>query len=266
MSNTTRARSIGEILGGSFQLYRTNFSACMAAICAVLLPVEVVAALLDRGMAGALEEGGMGLAAFAAASAVADAVGSWFATTLLVVLLADSFLGSRPSLRTALPRAAARSLPIVGLSLLALLGRLGVTMPLRPAAAALGILDWLPFNWLLEDVASILLAMPWLLALPILALEGSGVWRSLRRSMSLTAGRWWRTAALLLIVSVLDHALGRGFHALLPEFLIRTPLAGALFSALPHLLVAPVSAAVLTLAYFDARTRAGEALAETVVA
>ena len=105
-------------------------------------------------------------------------------------------------------------------------------------------------------------------ATPALVLEDLRVMAAIRRSMTLTKGRWWRTLGVLLlsgiVISIINQVLqaGLGFASGLVIGLTMpasgttgTLVAGALAALLASALTAPFVSGVISLLYIDARIR-----------
>ena len=105
-------------------------------------------------------------------------------------------------------------------------------------------------------------------ATPALVLEDLRVMAAIRRSMTLTKGRWWRTLGVLLlsgiVISIINQVLqaGLGFASglviglTMPASSTNAALvAGALAAMLASALTAPFVSGVISLLYIDARIR-----------
>jgi len=101
----------------------------------------------------------------------------------------------------------------------------------------------------------------WAVATPVLLLEGTRGRKALKRSRALVRGRWWPTSAALALAGILagiistmmsglflalSHAGGNDVVSIVAQGIGRT---------LSSVLTTPLSAAVITVIYFDLRVR-----------
>ena len=99
------------------------------------------------------------------------------------------------------------------------------------------------------------------MAAPVLLLEDVRGWSALKRSRQLVKGRFWSTAAVLLLVVIVTgivQAIFLGVFAGLVSVTgneVAQALADAIGQTLSSALTTPLSAAVLTVLYFDLRVR-----------
>ncbi|TWG03499.1 glycerophosphoryl diester phosphodiesterase family protein [Streptomyces brevispora] len=198
-----------------------------------------------------------------------------FTTAVLTVVISRSVLGRPVTLSDAWAEARPRLLPLLGLTLL-----------LAVMAAAVMTAGLLP-GLLLGDTAGVGLAflgllaacvvLVWLmirfcLASPALMLERQSITASMRRSVKLVRGAWWRTFGILVLTSLLTFIVtlmigipfgtialfvdDGGLNALLTD--------GATSFGWPFLIIGdvviatityPLSAGVMALLYVDQRIR-----------
>jgi hypothetical protein len=253
MAYEIRARSMGEILDGAFQLYRNHFSTFLATAATISLPSLVVLAVVNWAITGTLsaEPTPQGLGRYWLVLLIFMPVS--FATYLLqqsvlTVAIADAYLGRPLSMKAAFGRTASVLGPLIGATLIAYL--------------VIG------FGLLLLIVPGIYFALSWAFSIQAITIEGCGPYAALTRSNELASGRRGRLFLLILFLSVLNIAIVWGVGAVIPDSVRSLPLLGSILHQAPAILVMPLHPAVLTLAYFDARVRSEafdlEVLARTV--
>ncbi|MFB7560223.1 glycerophosphoryl diester phosphodiesterase membrane domain-containing protein [Streptomyces brevispora] len=201
-----------------------------------------------------------------------------FTTAVLTVVISRSVLGRPVTLSDAWAEAWPRLLPLLGLTLL-----------LAVMAAAVMTAGLLP-GLLLGDTAGVGLAflgllaacvvLVWLmirfcLASPALMLERQSITASMRRSVKLVRGAWWRTFGILVLTSLLTFIVtlmigipfgtialfvdDGGLNALLTDgatsfgwpFLIISGIGDVVIATITY----PLSAGVMALLYVDQRIR-----------
>lgn len=106
----------------------------------------------------------------------------------------------------------------------------------------------------------------WQLAPQVAVLEGKGPIAALKRSREITAGGWWRLAWILVILYALGAffaAVPSGLAGLIGSFTLSKDLLGgrggavvvAILGVLVNVVLFPITAAVTTLFFTDARVR-----------
>ena len=196
MDGELRPLGVWEIVEGGVRLFFRHWLAFMGAILLVIVPLQVIAAGVTWAVAPEQLEWNSSTSSgedpdLLLWQGIVALIG--FLTLLLVTAMslkavADARLGGTPSggraLRFALPR-----LP----------GTLGVAV-LGGLAVALGFLALIvPGIWLIVGFS---------VAVPVLLLERTGPVAALRRSLRLVSGRWWATAAVLLLGQLLVGLVG----------------------------------------------------------
>jgi hypothetical protein len=239
-----RARSLGEILDGAFQLYRNNFWTFLGTAAAISISSQIIVMLATWGLTGTLS---------GAPSQQSDMGNLWlvFLITLpiiwgayvlenatLTIAIADAYLGRPVSIASALRRTTRILGPLIGAAVLTGLG-IGLGM-------------------VLLVIPGIIFSLNWLFTVQAIAIEGCGASESLGRSKTLTYGRRGRLALLVFLLTLITMAINFGAAAIIPASVSALPLIGSLLQQFPAVLLAPLYPGVMTLAYFDARVR-GEA-------
>jgi hypothetical protein len=251
-----RPLGVGEILDVAITIYRRNFRTLLTLVFVVVAPFEIVSALIQASALpsdsfltettpGTVEidhDFWVGIAGFAAAG-VLSFIAGLVATGACFKAIADGYLGEKAEWRPALGYAARRLHSIL----------------------------WVTFlGTFLAALASILLVIPGIylyiafaVAIPVLLTEGRKGRHALGRSRQLVKGRWWGTFGVVvlggILVSIVQGALV-GLAAVvttvdtanptLPSFLANTTA-----SVLASALATPLSAAFVTVLYFDLRVR-----------
>jgi hypothetical protein len=228
-----RHRTLGELIGQTFELFGRHLATFLTLTLLVVAPVVI---LVDGGWGGALADGGDADPATAAASVSA-------ALSLLVI----------PPLVTALHVAVVQALargeePTVGAALRAAAPRLAAAVgavALYTVAVAIGLL--------LVIVPGVWLAVRWYFGAQAAVVDGLGPADALRRSAQVVQTRWWRTFGVLLAFGIVTGVL-----AVIGGAIVNEIDDGALYTAGRVLLQAvfvSLSAIFGTLLFFDSRAR-----------
>jgi hypothetical protein len=246
-----RPLSVGEVLDASFKIVRQSFGTLAGCVLVVALPLNIVSTLVTASTQR--HAFGVDSTVDSDVSGGTEAAGLLVNFTLNVMLTAlaaaacyravsSVYLGERPTVGGSLSFAASRLLPLIGLAFLYFLG-------LIPA-------------FLLLVIPGIWLSVAWTVSFPALLSEGLGPVGALGRSFRLVQGRWWPTFGAILVMNVLV-----GVITLIVTGLVTAPLVGSstgeataavlttIANTLSALITLPLSAAVLTVIYFDLRVR-----------
>jgi hypothetical protein len=251
-----RPLGVGEILDVAITIYRRNFRTLLTLVFVVVAPFEILSALIQ---ASALPDDSfltettpgqiqidhdfwLGIVGFGAAG-VLSFIAGLVATGACFKAIADGYLGERAEWRPALAYAARRLHSILWVTLL------GTVISL--------------LGFILLIVPGVYLYVSFAVAVPVLLTEGRRGRKALGRSRRLVKGRWWGTFGVVflggLLVSIVEGALV-GLAAVattidtadptLPSFLANTTA-----TVLASVLATPLSAAFITVLYFDLRVR-----------
>ena len=254
-----RPRRVGEILDAAIKIYLRNARTLMGVTAVVVIPMRILAGivLLSTLPSGSDVPGGtfnLNSSSQTAAdrSAVLGANGALFLIELIVALLviaactkavSDAYL-DRPVDAAGSLRFALRRLP--ALIVLDILLYLGLILAF--------ILFIIPGIWLYAA---------WSVAVPALLIEGLGPVRALGRSRRLVKGRWWATAAVLIVAALMVTLIAGAIEALLiavaslpsqPSLLLAVS-ASTLSGIIGTIITEPFRAATITLLYYDLRVR-----------
>lgn len=255
MADEIKERSVGEILDGAFRIYRNHLSVFMGVALCVVVPAALAVSLVNWLITGnadpmALDAGSPATAGSSASPELARAMRTGLATMLtlpiqlfagvledavLTIIVADVCLGRPVSMRSGFQRS------------FAVLGALLVASLLKGIGIVVGLVCLI--------IPGVLVMLRWLLSTQAIVIESQGGRGSLGRSRELTAGNYGRLLVLMLVLTLIGMALHFGLRALLPDAIEHTPVLGQLLQQVPQIVVAPVSSAALTLAYFDLRVR-----------
>jgi hypothetical protein len=134
-----------------------------------------------------------------------------------------------------------------------------------PALFVLYILIYLGLivAFLLFIIPGVWLYAAWSVAVPALLIERLGPFRAPGRSRRLVKGRWWATAAVLIVATLMVTLINGAIEAVLiaiaslpsrPSLLLAV-LASTLSGVIATTITAPFLAAAVTLLYYDLRVR-----------
>jgi len=246
-----RPLSVGEVLDASFKIVRQSFGVLAGCVLVVALPLNIIDTLVTASTQDH---------AFNVDSTSGSDVGTgtvWagllvsFALSVVLSALAAAacfravsslYLGERPTVGGSLSFAASRLFPVIALAFLYFLG-------LIPA-------------FLLLIIPGIYLSIAWTVSFPALLSEGLSPVAALGRSFRLVKGRWWPTFGAVLLMNVLVGVISAIITGILTAALIASTASEAtaaviytIANTLSALVTLPISAAVLTVLYFDLRVR-----------
>jgi hypothetical protein len=251
---------VGEILDAGIKVYLRNARMLMGLAATVVIPLQAITWVVLLSIVSRSDQVPNSFSAFSSrtSTTTADSAASLGAEFVLLVVgliatalttaacvkaISDLYLGQPTGRGESLRFAARRLLPYLGMEVLYLLG--------------------LTVGFLLLIIPGIWLYGAWSVAAPALLIEGLSPPRALGRSRRLVKGRWFPTAGVLLVASVMAGVVGAAIQALLvgAAFLPGKPpvLLGVtvvtLASAVSAIIATPFSATVLTLLYYDLRVR-----------
>jgi hypothetical protein len=248
--------TLGDILDGAFNLLKAEFRTLMIVSAVFIVPVQLIAAFLQRDLLG-----GLGLFDLAVDPSATDAQlesGSTGQGVALLLALAATVL--------ILPFVAGAVSRVVSAAYLG--DRLSPGDALRAVRGRwwVFIVSWLLVH-LVEGVAAIFCILPGLLAMalfvpvaPVIAVEGLGPVRAMRRSARLVRPRLWPVLGIALLSGVLANIVGQVLSTV-PTFLaliVGLRWGWILLAAggiVTSLVTTPFIAIVATLVYYDGRIR-----------
>lgn len=238
-----RPLGIGEILDAAINIYRNRFTTLVKVVAVVVLPVQVVSALVQISIQGGDRDTASVVGAGVALVLVGiiGFVASQLATATSLRVVSNAYMNEHEDWRSSLSFALNRIWSLIGMSILVgFLGGLGLLLCIVPGVYFL---------------------VSWAVAIPVLLLENKRAGQSMRRSRELVKGRWWPvlacefTAFLLsaIVASVLQAVfIGAAFGS---SSTTVTILAGVISGTLAASLTTPFTAAVTAVLYFDLRVR-----------
>jgi hypothetical protein len=235
MEYEIRARSIGEIMDGALQIYRDNLRPFLTLSVLIYGPVYVIQNVLlyfagaaegsARAARAAINVGVVTIPVFVLAYAIGPVV--------FTVAIVAAFRGESVTAGSVLQRALPLFWTAIYSNTLLILGScLGFILFVIP-----GLIFW--FNRLIN--------------IQVIVIEGKGGAAALSRSKELVKGDGGRVQWPWFLTGLLTGAISLGFTQVIPASLpwgLRQALA-----AVPYLVLAPLTPAVLTLCYFDYRVR-----------
>jgi hypothetical protein len=251
-----RPLGVGEVLDVAIKIYRARFGVLIRAVSVVLGPVFAFSAVIRLSIP--TTENLFNVSQPGSTPDVdTNQIWAFAAGTLLIFILA--FVASQVA---------------TGACFKAVSGVYLDEQPdwrdsLRFARSRLGSLLWLSFLLLVLLVPAFVaclvpgfyLYVAWSVAAPVLLLEDRKGWDALKRSRQLVKGRFWPTVGVLALVAILTGIVQAIFLGVLTGLVSVTgnEVAGALADAVGQTvssaLTTPLSAAVLTVLYFDLRVR-----------
>jgi hypothetical protein len=250
-----RPRSVGEVLDAAVLLYRARFGALMKAAAIVVIPLTVLilliqlSALPDEFTVGLTGEAtpvyGSHTDQLVALGAIVttlfiSAVMTTFVSAATTRIVADAYVG-QPDDGQTLTDVRRRALPLIGLTIVSSLGVF--------AGFALCIV---PGLWL---------QVAWSVAIPVLMLERTSVFKALGRSFAQTKARFWLAFGVVwlsqLLISTLSFGLAAGLGWVIQSSDSATAevIAQSVSSAIATTITLPFAAAALVVLYFDLRIR-----------
>ena len=251
-----RPLGVGEILDVAIKIYRSRFKVLLKASAVVLAPVFVLAAVIRISVPSdetLLETSQPGTTP----DIDVDQVWAFVAGTILIGILA--FVASQVATGACFKAVSGAYLD----------EEADWRESLRFARSKLGSLLWLSFllvilmvpAFLACIVPAIYLWSAWAVATPVLLFDGARGWGALKRSRALVKGRWWPTLGVLVLVFILTSLVSMVFLGLFAGVVsvsdneVAQAVADAIAQTASSALTTPLSAAVITVLYFDLRVR-----------
>jgi hypothetical protein len=251
-----RPRSVGEVLDAAVRLYRARFRALLTVSAVVLIPVSLLTMLVLLSA----QPDQSAVAVNASNSPVFDtgdtsaqlgallvtlllsALATTFVTAAATRIVADAYVGQSTETRDAARDTLRRAWPLIGLTIVVTVGTFVGYM-----------LCFIPGVWL---------HVAWAVAIPVLLLEGVGVFKSLGRSFALTKVKFWVAFGVVWMAQFLVLALSFGLSALF-VWVTRTNdnasadvITQSVANAISSIFTVPFAATAIVALYFDLRIRA----------
>jgi hypothetical protein len=254
-----RPRGVGEILDAAIKIYIRNARTLMGLAATVVIPLQVLAGVVLLSTVSTGSNVPIGLtvstnqtttnadaAARLGATGVltlAELVGGWLIAAACVRAVSDAYVDHPTSFRSSLAFAVRRLPALAWMEIVMFFG-------LVLAFIALVI----PGIWLYAA---------WAVAAPALLIEGLGPIKALRRSRRLVKGRWWATAGVLIVSTLMVSIIAGAFQAALvaiaslpsqPSVLLAVAVA-TISGTVSSIITEPFRAAIVTVLYYDLRVR-----------
>lgn len=251
-----RPLRVGEILDAGIKAYLGNFRTLIGLTAVVVVPFQVLSALVllstvstgsevPRGIAAIGTTRRAGHATSLGGGAILDLTNliiGVLTTAACVKAVSDIYLDQPSDIRSSLRFAVRRLGSLVWLEVLA-----GVLLTLAFIALVI------PGIWLYGA---------WSVAVPALLIEDCRGTGALRRSFRLVRGRWWQTAGVLLVAAVMTSVVAGAIEGLLVAIsltggasVVVTVVVVSLAGGVSAVLTRPFAAAVRTVLYYDLRVR-----------
>jgi hypothetical protein len=260
-----RPLSIGEVLDAGFRLLRHRFGTLMLCVLAAGLPLSILRTIIiastdpDYYDVNAVRIGDTPTEVIVGeiVAALVFFLGVLIAIAACFRVISAAYLGEPMTAGESL-RAGARRVPaMVGASIVLVILAVVVFFILAVLTAL-----FRPFVIALI-AALVYLCVKWALVWPAIVAEKAGPLHSINRSWTLTEDRWWRSFAVLLVLwlisIVLVVALQFGLIGAFTSIDSISPIALAvvdtLFNVIVMAVLYPLSAAIISVLYYDARVR-----------
>jgi hypothetical protein len=257
-----RPLRVGEILDASVKVYLKNVRTLIGLAAVVVVPVQILSATILLNTVTNGSEVPSSLPKFGAFGSAGTVRSIHPGATLGSTFTADILSGLANLLVTA---ACVKAVSDTYLD-----QQTSIGASLRFALRRLGSLVWmdiilglgLALAFIALIVPGIWLYAAWALATPALLIEGKRGTRALGRSRRLVSGRWWPTAGVLLVSTLLVTIVGGAFSGALLAFLLSgghsaatRVVVSSLGSGAAAILTRPFQAVVVTILYYDLRVR-----------
>ncbi|HEX7166046.1 MAG TPA: hypothetical protein VF230_03600 [Acidimicrobiales bacterium] len=247
--------SVGDILDGTFKLFKANARTVLLVTATIVVPVQLVSSFLLR------EQFDVGVLSMFRDPTVAQTVAEQNNTSQIVVAIITSLIASlvTPFIAGAVSRVVAAS--YLGHEITAGQALKGAGRRIGPLLGAFVLVHLLEAVGLLACGVGMFAVMAvYSLTAPAIAIEEIGAIAGMRRSWRLVRPRFWWVLAICLLSGFIANALGQilgGLPALVAVVLGGSFawLAVALAGVLSQLVSLPVVTIAATLLYFDARIR-----------
>jgi hypothetical protein len=236
-----RPRGIGEMLDAAVALYRVRFRRLVLTSLAVVAPVQVLITVLlisatnddTTTTQGTNTQTGTLWVALLLYTIVGLVV-----TALVSRTIGDAYIGANGAHATVRKRSPFALVALV--AIVSIVSAIGLAVCIFPGLLLLAL---------------------WAIAIPVMRLEGTGVFRSMRRSQQLAGGHYLLNLGLvssgLLLWFVLTEAIGLGASQWINHGASRTSalIAQGSGDLLATAITTPLIATAIVVCYFDARIR-----------
>ena len=245
-------RDLGEIIGGAYRIYASNFRAFFL-IALITAPLQALQAVIVRRV-----DSDSGAVAVVYLFLIPTLFVALVASGALISAVHDVTGGTAPDVTRSLDIAFGRFIALLTTDLL----QIGLLLASMVAAPALGI--W----WLLRRDATIdgrrdwwlalvpfalalYLAIRWMATQQVVMIGGKERWSALDASSEIVRERWWRTFGILLVIGLIVL----GPTTLAATAAAASPLVEATVTSVVSALVLPFFIVAQTLLYYDLKAR-----------
>jgi len=270
-----RPLDFGDKIGATFKVYQSNFTILITIVAIVVIPLQILAALVgwlfandlpidpDTGLidAEAIEASMIvGFLGTAILLAIITAIGTLLATAGVMKAIADHALGAAPDWQDSLRFAWSKIGPLVVGSIFYGLGLAGVMVAAVIALIVLvAMLDAFgAFVGVIVLIGAVVfvvvLAVSWSVWVPAVLLENKSGAKALGRSNDLTKGRRWPTLGFLVVIYIIVGLINASVGGMLSR-LFSDPLAQTVINIALTVFTTPIAAAAIVVLYFDHRVR-----------
>jgi hypothetical protein len=257
-----RPLGVGEILDNAIQVYRRNFVAFLTMTAFVVVPIQIVSVLINLSSRPSAHGTATTVGGFTFTNTSTDSHDAAVRSAATLVIFALSLIGGRLAVGACTRgvadvylggvRADARS--SLGLALRSFHSLLWLELLAVPAIMIGFVLCVAPGVWLWVS---------WLVATPVLLVEGTRGTHALRRSFALVRPRWWPTFGLGIVAVLLTFALAFSFRLVLVAVLFGSRstsstayiVTSGAVTVITNLFTTPLAAAAYVILYFDLRVR-----------
>ncbi len=276
--------ALGDILDGAFKLYKANVKAIVIIVLCFAGPLAVLSAIFSASALSHISFGSDATVQDSPANNLAPQIGQLltalasfivqpFIAGALAKVVASSYLGAPITAGQAVRASLRRFLSLFGgwllVHLVELIGFVlaGVLLALAIGSSGGAVVGLLIVGFIALPLSALLAIaiMPlWVAVAPAIVVEELGPIRGMRRSYSLTNGRYWPVLGTALLAGLISSIIGQviavpaALGGLATVSLVG-PGVGAIVLAIGSLLqqvaVIPLTAIVATLIYFDLRIR-----------
>jgi hypothetical protein len=251
-----RPLSIGEVLDAGFRLFRHRFGALMLAALVPVVSLTIVATIVVASTDPDAFDVNATTTNDDAAAVTGTIVGfllQGIAAALGVAacfkLISAAYLGERAGVRDSLVYGLRRLWALIVVYLVL------VVLMFLPLAMAVLIPLLIP--------VAVFFAVKFSMALPAVVIERRGPFAAVGRSWRLTRKNWWRAFGTLLVATVLllilliavSIAIGAGVLGLDEAGEVAVAAVSTLAGIITNALTLPLTAAILTVQYYDLRVR-----------
>lgn len=261
-----RPRGVGDILDVAFRIVRARFGDLAKAVAVIVVPVSVLTSVLLLLVTPAENPfGRLSDPEFAESITSVDQLFAEIDGGAVALLVGGFFL-------SAILGALAAQLATAATFKIVARAYLGLSQDWKDSVAFAGRRFW-PLMWLQVVygffltlaflafvIPGIYLVVAWTVAIPVLMFENVRGRGALSRSRALLSGRWWPTAGLLVLLSILTGLVSALITQLLFAVLpangdLVEAVARGLAGSVGSVLTTPFAAAAITVLFFDALVR-----------